>query len=237
MIAFLEDEFSEFEYYKTGFDAAGESLTRFIGAEFLDILDHKAFGNDFAIEAVIINTVRARDKLTSKTAELLDVPVIVLTDTHILDQTRTLFQKGADDVITKPIHHEELILRLASIKRRLLGRSRVNQKNKIHVHFDGRDPEFNEQSISLPRRERRILEYLLMTNGRRVTKTQIFEAVYGIENENYDVSVVESHICRLRKKLKNLIGYDPIDSARHLGYKINQKSDETDRTTPFLDAA
>jgi DNA-binding response OmpR family regulator len=31
---------------------------------------------------------------------------------------------------------------------------------------------------------------------------------------------VESHISKLRKKLRNVLGYDPIDTKRYLGYQI-----------------
>ena len=75
----------------------------------------------------------------------------------------------------------------------------------------------------LPRRECRILEYLVRNRGRRVTKTQIFNAVYGLFDENVDENVVESHISKLRKKLKHRLGYDPIDSKRYLGYCIERR--------------
>jgi DNA-binding response OmpR family regulator len=50
----------------------------------------------------------------------------------------------------------------------------------IQVYYDGRDPEVGGEVMELPRRERRILEYLVRNKGRRVTKTQIFNAVYGM---------------------------------------------------------
>jgi DNA-binding response OmpR family regulator len=77
--------------------------------------------------------------------------------------------------------------------------------------------------LPLPRRECRILEYLVRNRGRRVTKTQIFNAVYGLFDENVDENVVESHISKLRKKLKHGLGYDPIDSKRYLGYCIERR--------------
>ncbi len=72
--------------------------------------------------------------------------------------------------------------------------------------------------LILPRRERRILEYLVKNKGKRVQREQIFSAVYGVFNENVDEAVVESHISKLRKKLRGRLGYDPIDSKRYLGY-------------------
>jgi len=70
--------------------------------------------------------------------------------------------------------------------------------------------------LPLPRRERRILEYFVNNKGRRITKSQIFQSIYGIFDENVDENVVESHISKLRKKLKHRLGFDPIDSKRYL---------------------
>ena len=68
--------------------------------------------------------------------------------------------------------------------------------------------------LQLPRRERRILEYLVSNRGCRVNKTQIFNSVYGLFSEDIDENVVESHISKLRKRLRHRLGYDPIDSKR-----------------------
>ena len=39
-------------------------------------------------------------------------------------------------------------------------------------------------------------------------------------NEDVEENVIESHISKLRKKLRNALGYDPIDSKRYLGYRL-----------------
>jgi DNA-binding response OmpR family regulator len=88
----------------------------------------------------------------------------------------------------------------------------------MRVYFDGRDPEVKGAALLLPRRERRILEYLVMNQSKRVTKSQIFNAIYGLFDEEVEEDVVESHISKLRKKLRHRLGYDPIDSKRYLGY-------------------
>ena len=51
-----------------------------------------------------------------------------------------------------------------------------------------------------------------------MTKAQIFNSVYGLFNEDIDENVVESHISKLRKRLRHRLGYDPIQSQRYLGY-------------------
>ena len=89
---------------------------------------------------------------------------------------------------------------------------------EMKLFFDGRDPEIKGDAFPLPRRERRILEHLVVNRGKRVTKAQIFNAIYGIFDEQVEENVVESHMSKLRKKLRRKLGYDPIDSKRYLGY-------------------
>jgi DNA-binding response OmpR family regulator len=90
----------------------------------------------------------------------------------------------------------------------------------LRVFYDGRDPEVAGEVLPLPRRERRILEYLVSTKGCRVSKSQIFNYVYGLFSEDIDENVVESHVSKLRKRLRHRLGYDPIDSQRYLGYRL-----------------
>jgi two-component system, OmpR family, flagellar system response regulator FtcR len=59
-----------------------------------------------------------------------------------------------------------------------------------------------------------------MNRGRRLTKSQIFNAVYGLFDDVVEENVVESHVSKLRKKLRARLGYDPIDSQRFLGYML-----------------
>ncbi len=96
----------------------------------------------------------------------------------------------------------------------------------MQVFLDGRDPQVDGVTLALPRRERRILEYLASIGDRRATKAQIYSAIYGLFNENVEETVVESHISKLRKKLRATLGYDPICSKRFLGYRLVTKPEE-----------
>ena len=145
-----------------------------------------------------------------------------LNDRHSLDDTLCLFAAGADDVLRKPVHVREIVARVGAINRRVFGENGHVRVGELRVYFDGREPEANGKTFPLPRRERRILEFLLRCRGRRVSKTQIFNAVYGLFDENVDENVIESHISKLRKKLKHRLGFDPIDSKRFLGYCIEK---------------
>ncbi len=77
-----------------------------------------------------------------------------------------------------------------------------------------------DSRLPLPGAMRRILEFLAMNSGRRVTKTQVFNFIYGVFDEDVEENVVESHISKLRKKLRERLGHDPIESKRFLGYRL-----------------
>lgn len=148
-------------------------------------------------------------------------PVIALNESQSLEHTLELFQAGVDDVVRKPIHVREIMARIGAIRRRAGSEQGGCEVGPIRVFSDGRDPKVNGKDFLLPRRERRILEYLIANRGRRLNKAQIFNAVYGIFDSDVEESVVESHLSKLRKKLRAELGFDPIDSKRFLGYSIN----------------
>ena len=47
-----------------------------------------------------------------------------------------------------------------------------------------------------------------------------FNAVYGVFDDNVDESVIEGHVSKLRKKLRDCILRDVIDAKRYLGYQF-----------------
>ncbi len=107
-------------------------------------------------------------------------PVLALNGGKSLQETLDLFASGVDDVIGNLTHIHEILARIKAIKRRAVIESEGTVSGDIRVFGDGRDPEVRREQLHLPRRERRILEYLVSNKGRRVTKTQIFNFVYGL---------------------------------------------------------
>ena len=174
-----------------------------------------------AVEGILLGEFEARELFTRAIKKKMEVPAIALNDFNNLDGTLKLYKAGMDDVVRKPIHAKELIARIDAIRRRSTNcRTSLWSSDGLVVHGDGRAPEVNGEVVRMPRRERRILQYLAANNGRRVTRAQIFSAIYGFHDENVEECVVESHISKLRKKLRLELGYDPIDTQRFLGYQL-----------------
>ncbi len=173
-----------------------------------------------AIEAFLLGEWGERRNLPKIIKNRCDAVVIALNENKSLEDTLELFAAGVDDVVRKPVHVKEILARINAIQRRSSAPAGPDEAGDLRVFLDGRDPLVKGEPLSLPRRERRILEYLMSNKGRRITKTQLFNAVYGLFDEDIDENVVESHISKLRKRLRERLGYDPIDSQRYLGYRI-----------------
>jgi DNA-binding response OmpR family regulator len=173
-----------------------------------------------AVEAFLLGDCRDRHVLPRIIKGRSTAAVIAMNDNKSLEETLDLFAAGVDDVVRKPIHVREILARIKAIRNRQRLEAGWTDIGEIRVFSDGRDPEVRGEVLALPRRERRILEYLVAHRGGRVTKTQIFNSVYGLFNEDIDENVVESHISKLRKRLRHRLGYDPIQSQRYLGYTL-----------------
>ncbi len=180
-----------------------------------------------AVEAIVAGDFVGREMIARQMIRIASIPLVALLDKRSLEETLSLFNAGFDDVIGKPVHVREILARVHRIARRRNSVDLNCNLSELQVFFDGRDPVVNGEVLCLPRRERRILECLHKTEGAWITKTQLFNRVYGLFNEQYDESVIESHICRLRRRLKASLGYDPVESQRYLGYRLKLKSVES----------
>ena len=209
--------------YATSLDREGVSSTGIDPGMFGEWINNVSDSDVHAVEAFIIGDCGNREAFPKLIRERSKAPVLCLNERQSLDDTLNLFAAGVDDVLRKPVHVREILARVGAINRRAYGENGQVLVGELCVHFDGRDPEINGVPLPLPRRERRILEYLVRNRGRRVSKAQIFNAVYGLFDENVDENVVESHLSKLRKKLKHRLGYDPIDSKRYLGYCLEKR--------------
>jgi DNA-binding response OmpR family regulator len=208
--------------YVSGLDREGISALGFVADDFREWISVAPEPELESLEAVLLGDCDERASLPRLVRDKVVVPMIALNERPSLEETLQLFACGVDDVVRKPVHIREIVARVSAIRRRTEVGAEFSRYNELVVYHDGRDPEINGEVLALPRRERRILDFLMKNRGRRTTKEQIFNTIYGVFNENAEESVVESHISKLRKKLRDRMGYDPIDSKRYLGYRIGE---------------
>jgi DNA-binding response OmpR family regulator len=220
MIVIVDQRDTVSEGYAAWFDREGVSATGLCPSDFDNWVKTVSDPDMLAVEAFLLGDCPERQVLSKLIKSRSGAPVIAMNDTKSLEETLDLFAAGVDDVVRKPVHVREILARIKAIRGRVQARSEGSTIGNMRVFFDGRDPEVGGEVLALPRRERRILEYLVNNKGCRVTKTQIFNYVYGLFSEDIDENVVESHVSKLRKRLRHRLGYDPIDSQRYLGYRL-----------------
>jgi DNA-binding response OmpR family regulator len=221
MIVIVDERETVSDGYASWFDREGVSATGLCPIDFDTWVETVSDPDILAVEAFLLGDCADRYSFSRKIKGRSGAAVIAMNENRSLEETLELFAAGVDDVVRKPIHVREILARIEAIRRRATrDEAEGAEAGDLRVYFDGREPEVQGEVFPLPRRERRILEYLVMNRGRRVTKSQIFNSVYGLFGENIDENVVESHISKLRKRLRQRLGHDPIDSQRYLGYRL-----------------
>ncbi len=220
MIVIVDERESVAQGYTAWFDREGVSATGLVPSDFSNWVKTVSDPDMMAVEAFLLGDCGQRHMFPRLIKGRSRAAVIAMNDNKSLEETLDLFAAGVDDVVRKPIHVREILARIKAIRARTRGRSDGTVLGDLKVFSDGRDPLVRGEPLALPRRERRILEYLVNNMGCRVTKTQIYNSVYGLFSEEIDENVIESHISKLRKRLRHRLGYDPVDSQRYLGYRL-----------------
>ena len=222
MIAVIEERESVAEAFVQGFKKEGIPSIGMQSTELIDWISCSNSDDIVSIQGFILGECGEIPNCQKSIRLHSDAPIISVQENRNLRSMLDLFAAGIDDVVAKPVHSLELLARIRVIASRAQQLSVQRGDTDILVFPDGRDPVVGGQTLQLPRREKHILEYLVANRGRRVTRSQIFNAIYGIFDDNVDEQVVESHISKLRKKLRNHLGEDPVDSQRYLGYCLTR---------------
>lgn len=146
-----------------------------------------------------------------------DLPVLILTARGRWSDKLAGFGAGADDYLTKPLHLEEVVLRLRALVRRTRGHAdpvlRVGA-----LAFDTLSSRFtlDGQPLALTAQEQRILAYLMHRPDQVVSRSEIGEHVYARDLEP-DSNTVDVLIGRIRRKL----GRPLIHTERGLGFRLS----------------
>jgi DNA-binding response OmpR family regulator len=154
------------------------------------------------------------------------IPVLVLTARGGLDDRVRGLRTGADDYLVKPFALEELVARLEAQLRRpghMLGTSlRI-----ANLEFDTRNRQasIDDQPQLLSSRETAVLELLMRSKGRVVSKKQVEDHIFGHSGEVAS-NAVEVYVHRLRKQLVELGAKVQVHTIRGVGYLIAEEKTE-----------
>lgn len=153
-------------------------------------------------------------------------PVLLLTARNELDDRVEGLNLGADDYLAKPFFFEELLARVQALLRRVSGeRQNFLIVGDLRLDRIAREVTWCGKAVDLTSREFNLIEYLMRSPGRVLTRTQILEHVWGYDFDP-STNVVDVCIQRIRKKLASLegepVGDSAIESVRGVGYRFRK---------------
>jgi two-component system, OmpR family, response regulator len=150
----------------------------------------------------------------------VSTPVLFLTNLSGIDDRVDGFDAGGDDYLVKPFAFEELMARLTALARRpTLGVSlTVLTAGDLEMDLLARSVRRRGEAIDLQPREFRLLEFLMRSEGRLVTRTMLLEQVWEFHFD-LKTNIVETHISRLRSKIDRG-GPSLIQTVRGAGYTL-----------------
>lgn len=181
----------------------------------------KEYNYDLAIIDVGLPSIDGFEVVKQARASDISCPIIILTARDRWQEKVKGLESGADDYLTKPFVHEELLARVKALIRRSAGQaSPIMQKGPLSLDTSANQLYVDEQAIELTAYEYKVIEYLMMNPNKVVSKTEMVEHIYD-QDFDLDSNVIEVFVGRLRRKIDkdNLI--KPIETLRGRGYRLN----------------
>ncbi|SDU79837.1 two-component system, OmpR family, response regulator RegX3 [Arcanobacterium phocae] len=185
-----------------------------------------------AIDLVLLDVMLPQmngTEVCRKIRKTSSVPIIMVSakDSEI-DKVVGL-EIGADDYITKPYSYRELLARVRALLRRVVpaidddGAAHVLTVGPVTLDSHSHVVSVNGSEVAMPLREFELLEFLMENAGRVLTRSQIFDRIWGAGYIG-DSKTLDVHIKRLRSKIEQ-VPAEPqlLVTVRGLGYKFVAK--------------
>lgn len=165
----------------------------------------------------VLNKLRT-DNISSK--------IIMLTARSTIEDKLNRLENGADDYLTKPFHMDELVARVNIQLKRNGNKNNLSfgdlvlNTTTLKVTFAN-----TNEVVELIKKEFQLLEYFINNPNQVLSKEQIYDRVWGIENE-IESNNLEAYLSFIRRKLRVLESKVVIKSVRGMGYKIEYGNKE-----------
>ncbi len=155
-----------------------------------------------------------------------NTPIIMLTAKSDVSDKVTGLDIGADDYMTKPFHIEELLARM----RRILSKESqekvyakaIVEAGRVKLDRNLYEAYFDDEKISLTKKEFELLEYLMINKNIVLTREQIVSTVWGYDYES-ETNVTDVYIRYLRSKIDEKYNTHYIKTVRGVGYQFRDE--------------
>jgi len=152
-----------------------------------------------------------------------NVPIIVMSAIHEISKKVSLFELGANDYLTKPFHTDELLARIkVQLKNNQLKYSDIKKYKDIELNTQKYTVVCNKKDVSFTKYEFEILKNLIKYQGQVLTKSMLFDLVWGDEL-SADDNTLNVHISKIRNKLKACNPNEEyIETIWSVGYRMKK---------------
>jgi two-component system OmpR family response regulator len=151
----------------------------------------------------------------------VQTPVLMISALSDVDERVRGLRAGGDDYLTKPFAPDEMVARIEVLLRRqrATDRETVLRVGDLELDLIARSALRGAHNLELLPIEFRLLEFLVRNSGQVLTRTMIFEAVWGYHFDP-GTNVIDVHIGRLRKKVDPPGLVPLIRTVRGSGYQL-----------------
>ena len=224
-VLIVEDEAPLAELLRYNFEAEGFQVNHAGSGEEAELIVAEEHPDLIVLDWMLpsVSGVELCRRLRAR-QETRAIPILMLTARgEESDRIRGL-STGADDYVVKPFSLPELMARVKAILRRsapdrmadVLKSSEIELDRAAHRVMRG------AREVRLGPTEFRLLEFLMQSPGRVLSRTQLLDGVWG-RDAYVDERTVDVHIGRLRKALIRGKERDPIRTVRGSGYVFGER--------------
>lgn len=224
-VLLAEDDDDAATYVLSGLTELGHSVIRVT-----DGADALALGTTEFFDMIVLDRMMPKtdgvEVLRKLRAAGVNVPILILTAMGGIGDRVDGLDAGADDYLVKPFALAELVARINALARRTPVEDSATSIEVGDVVLDliRRKVTRSGAVVLLQPREFMLLEILMRNAGRAVTRTMFLEQVWGFRFDP-QTNIVESHVSRLRAKLRHGFLDDPIETLRGRGYRMRGDSE------------
>ena len=161
--------------------------------------------------------------VTALREQHIDTPVLMISALSDVDERIDGLRAGGDDYLVKPFASEEMAARVEVLLRRRNRPGRQTHLRVADLELDlvARQARRGDNELDLLPTEFRLLEYMMRNSGQIITRTMLFESVWGYHFDP-GTNIIDVHIGRLRRKV-DVPGLSPlIHTVRGSGYTLNE---------------
>ena len=142
----------------------------------------------------------------------LTTPVIMLTARGQVEEKVMALQAGADDYLTKPFRHTELMARMEAVLRRSRGAALTSREQVVRfgdwtLDLEREELRGSDGIVRLSRTEYELLAHLVRRRGQPVARKELLKEVWRYAPDTSS-RTVDQHVAQLRRKLD--------DAAKHV---------------------